>query len=434
MALQITIGGQDYTKLVDLKSLKISGNIAVSNDTAQFSTVITGKSMPHPKGAQEVRVINGSTVEFGGVVSQPTETLIEPGTMSYDTQCRDYRYWLDKRMVINTYTGWTAGNIVKDIISRFTAGFTTNNVQGLDISFTIPLMVFDYVAPSKALDKLATAVGFSWWVDYNKDIHFGPMTENVSPLPNNTLLPDSDTLNYSDLQITEDVSQLRNQIYLKGYKVPAQYAITDQRVADGQTTTFYMTYEPKHDLKSITVTVGGVAYAIKRDITDGQPSSTTQDNTAYIYYKNHTCRFNGAPANGTVVAITYNPMLDLISMYNDPSSFTEMAQRDGQDGVYEYAIRDQQLTSTDNSLATTRGQMELYKYGYPRYTGQFNSFLQGWQAGQYFFMTSHARMDGIFQNQLFYVIKIDKVVVNHPANGVPTLQYTVYFSDIPYVF
>lgn len=439
MALQILVGGQDYTSLIEPQNFKVTNTIATSNDTAELTVKITQQAKPRPKGGQEIQIINGSTKEFGGVILQPTENIKTPDTMLYDVQCQDYHFWLNKKCVTNTYTGWTAGNIVKDIISRFTGGFTTNNVQGLDSSFTIPILKFDYVTVSSALDQLAKAVGFSWWVDYNKDVHFGPMETIPSPLPGNILLPDnydpSANLSVcSDLKITEDVSQLRNQIYLKGYKVPADYTYTDVRVADGQTATFNLTYEPKHNLSDITVTVGGVAQAKKIDVSGGLPNSSMQDNTAYIYYQNQTCRFNVPPASGTIVAITYYPMFELVSMFNDPSSFTIMKQRDLQDGVYEYPIRDRQLTATDNSLAATRGQMELYKYGYPRYTGQFRSFLQGWQAGQYYYMTSNARMDGIFQNQLFYVIKVDKTLVNHPAGGVPLLQYTVYFCDIPYVF
>lgn len=434
MSIQVLIGGQDYTQYVDLPSLKISSNIAVNSDTAEFSLLIPRQVIPRPKGGQEVKILNGSALEFAGVVLMPKETALATDQMLYDVQCRDYVFWLDKRVVVNTYTNYTAGNIVKDIIANFTSGFTSANVQGTDTSFLIPEIKFDHVPPSKAIKKLADDVGFQWWVDYSKDIHFGAVALIPSPLPGNLLLPDTDTANYSDMEFDEDVSQVRNQIYLLGYKVPADYTITQDFQADGQNNTFYTTYEPKHRLSTITVKVGGVTQGNALDLVGGLPNSQMADGKAYINYQNQSIRFNIAPASGQTVSITYYPMFELISMYNDPQAMAEMKTRDLQDGVYEHAIRDRQLTSIDTSLATVRGQLELYKYAYPHYTGQFNSFLQGWQPGQYFYLTSNARMDGQFQNQQFFVIKVDKEIATHPANGTPTLQYTVYVSDTPYVF
>jgi hypothetical protein len=113
---------------------------------------------------------------------------------------------------------------------------------------------------------------------------------------------------------------------------------------------------------------------------------------------------------------------------------TIMAQRDGQDGVYEHRVRDKQLSSIDSTLVNTRAQFDLSKYAYPHYTGSFTSFLQGWKPGQYFYLTSDKRMDGQFQKELFFVTKVEKDVVCHPLNGTPTFRYKVSISDTPYVY
>lgn len=432
MAVQILIGGQDYTKYVDLPSLKIQSNIAVTKDTADMDFIIPQQEKPRPKGGQEIKVLNGTSIEFGGVLVNPKELALTPDRMRYQTQCRDYVFWLDKRVVTNTYTGYTIGNIVKDIVASFTSGFTSNNVQGTGASFLLSEKKFDHIPPSHSIKALADAVAFQWYVDYSKDVHFGPITTVPSPLPNNLLDVDNDTQNYGNLEFDEDVSQIRNQIYLKGYKLPAAYSITQNFVCDGQSDTFYTAYEPKHKLSAITVTLGGTTQAKDLDLIGGLPSSQMADGKVYIGYKNQSFRFNVAPANGTVLSITYVPMFEMISMYNDPNAMSVMAQRDLQDGVYEYAVRDQQLTSIDSSIANIRGQLELYKYAYPRYSGKFVSFLQGWQPGQYFYLTSNKRMDGMFQLQQFFVVKVEKTIVSHPLNGSPTFFYTVSFSDTPY--
>lgn len=432
MALQILIGGNDITKYVDLSTIKITSNIATSKDTGEFTVIIPNNVIQRPLGGQEVVILNGSIREFAGVVINPKETALAAGIMQYDTNCKDYTYWFDKRVVTDTYDNMDISAIVKAIVSNYTTGFTTNNVQITNAPLTE--IKFDHVAPSQAIQKLADSIGWQWWIDYNKDLHFGPVMSEPSPLPNNTLLPDTDTQNYSDLEIDEDVSQVRNQVYLTGYKIPAAYTITQSFVCDGQTDTFYTTYEPKHNLKSIKVILNGAVQKLALDIAGGLPNSQLADGTCYIYYTNQSFRFNVAPVAGTVLSITYYPMFPMVNMYNDPNAMTLMQQRDLQDGLYEFNVKDTQLTSLDMGLANIRGQLELFKYAYPLWSGQFNSFLQGWQTGQFFYMTSNTRMGGFFQNYPFNVIKLDKIVVSHPINGTPTLQYTVYFSSTPYSF
>lgn len=434
MAVKITIGGLDYTQYVDLKTVKVDSNIAVNSDTAEFNVIIPQQVLPRPKGGQEVIIWNGSNKEFAGVVLLTHEEALAPDRMNYDVKCRDYVYWLDKRLVVNSYTNMSAGNIVIAIIQNFTTGFTANHVLGTDSSFNIPFIKFDHVPVSEALKKLADAVGYDWWIDYNKDIHFGPINTSTSPLPGNQLLPDIDTANYSDLYIEEDVSQVRNQIYFLGHKVAAQYQITEKFVGDGQRTQFHLNYEPSHTLTQTIVKQGSTNYPTKYDVSDGNATSTTNDGKAYIHFTNQTVRFNVAPANGTVVSVTYRPRYEMVNMYNDPNGMNIMKQRDGMDGVYEYMIRDQQLSGDDTSLVDTRGRIELTKYAYPHITGEFYSFLQGWQTGQYFMFTSNNRMDGQLQNVLFYVTKIEKMIVSHPANGKPTFYYKIDFSDSPYIF
>lgn len=435
VGISIIIDSLDYTQYVEVTSLKITSNIAVNQDTCAIDIIIPRHVITRPKGGQEIIINNGLTREFAGVILDPQEEMYAPDTFCYHITCRDYTYYFDKRLVTNTYTNFTIGNIAIDIVKNFTSGFTYNNVTATGISFLLTSKKFDHVYPDVAMQWLADNTGLQWWIDYYKDVHLDEgVGQNSSPLPNNTLLPDTDIDNYDSLVFDEDVSQLRNQIYLTGYKTPALYTVTQSFVCDGQNDTFTTTYEPKHLLSSIVVKLGSTIQTNALDVVGGLPSSTVANSTCYVYYTNMTFRFNVAPASGVILNITYYPMFQMVNMYNDPNAFAVMAARDMQDGVYEYAVSDANLTSTDQSLANTSGQLELLKYAYPHVTGQFNSYLQHWEAGQYFYITSNARMDGQFQNQMFYVIKIDKTIVSHPVSGVPVLYYTVYFSDTPYSY
>lgn len=433
MAISITIGGVDYTQYVEMQSVKIDSNIAVNSDTLGMTINIPNQILPRPKGGQEIIVYNGSVREFGGVLVLPKESALTPTTMSYEVQARDYLYYLDKRLVTNSYTNTTAGNIVINIIQNYTTGFTTNHVLGTDNSFLIPFIKFDHLSPSACLQKLADAVGLNWWVDYNKDVHFASSTTIASPLPNNTLLVDTDLQNYGDLVLEEDVSQVRNQVYIMGHKVAAAYTVTEKQPTDGNQTSFNLNYEPMNGISSMVVSVGATNYTPKLDLTNGTAKNTTNDGNAYVHIKNQTVRFNAAPAAG-VLSVTYRPKYEMVNLYNDPNAMTVMKQRDTIDGVYEYMINDRQLSGDDTSLADARGRIELTKYANPHYSGEFYSYTKGWGTGQYFYLTSNYRMDGFFQKFLFYVVKLTKTIVNHPSNGTPTIRYDLTISDSPYVY
>lgn len=434
MSLQILIGGVDYTSYVDFNSVKIDNNIAVTSDTAQFNIKITNKEMPRPKGGSELIVLNGTNREFGGVHISPEEDEIAAGVMLYQCKSRDYGYWADRRLIVEDIMPDYAGNMIKSVVSSFSSGFTTNNVQTGPLA---PYQKVDYVPLTKFVKKLADLFSFGWYIDYYKDFHFFAYETFVSPLPNNLLNIDDPTnaLYFGNLTLTEDVSQVRTRVYLKGHKVGARYTVTDTFVADGQQTSFPLRYEPIHDLgKGMVITVAGTNYPAKRDIVDGLPNATASDGNAYVNFDTPQARFNVAPASGSVVSVTYYPRLPEALAVSDVQSQKIMAARDQQDGIYEFAINDPGLSWDDASIAQARGQLEINKYGRPHYSGQFTSFLQGWRAGQFFYFYSKRRMDGDLNGFKMFVTKVSKTLVNHPKNGTPTFQYTVSIADTPYVY
>src|SRR5512142_899078 len=63
-------------------------------------------------------------------------------------------------------------DIVLDIVANFAAGkgFTTNHVQVAN--FVVPSIKFNYQPPTKCLESLAQLIGWDWYIDPNKDVHF----------------------------------------------------------------------------------------------------------------------------------------------------------------------------------------------------------------------------------------------------------------------
>lgn len=446
---EITIDGVDYTPHVDVESISIDGNLAVMLDTCKFTVGIKGQTIYRPISGQEVIVTSNQGREFGGLITNVSESQIGvAGSLDYAVQTRDYSFLLDRRCAFVEYAqgDWTYDGIVKDLVARYGSqdGFTTNNV---DPTFDAPYTRFDYQPTGQSINQLAQQAALTFHVDYFRDVHFYESEKNISPLPANTLMVDTATVIpdgfygtlgvLGDLTIVEDITQLRNRIFLYGQNVTSENTYTDNFTGDASTTSFGLTYEPSHNLAAnVSVTVGGVPYTVAADLIDGSPSSTIQDFTAYINFASQIVRFNVAPANGVAIVVAYKPMLPLVVMTEDPSAQRVMAARIGgsDDGTFEYAISDPTLSADTIDPAVARGQEQMAKYGLPHISGQFTSYLFGWQPGQYFVFNSTKRFNGELTGTTLYATKVSKKIVSHPLNASPLFMSTVSYADSIYVF
>jgi hypothetical protein len=445
---QITVGAVDYTSYVDVASIQIESNLAIMLDKCDFIVAIPNQAIYRPKAGQEVIVTSLLGREFGGIIVTPEEDQTgSPRQLDYKVTTRDYSFLLDRHVAFKEYAADTFDydDIVKDLVTTYGQqdGFTVNNVQK---SFQAPFTRFDYQPVAQSINLMAQQIAWGFYVDYNRDVHFFEKESFASPLPNNTLHADTDTVVadgtygqlgvYGDLVITEDISQIRDRVFLRGHKVTATYNRTETFTGDGSTTSFGLTYEPSHNLKqNASLTVGGSNYNVAADLRDGTPASTAQDHTGYVNFTGQTLRFNVPPVNGAAISFTYKPMLPLVVMVEDPAKQKTLAARigNGNDGVFEYAISDPTLSADDSQPAVARGQEQIVKYGSPHISGTFTSYLHGWKAGQSFLFRSTRRMNGELDGTTFFVTKVAKRVVTHPANKQPLFLSTISFSDSVYV-
>lgn len=445
--LKITIGGVDYTDHVDLETITLTNNLAVSMDMAEFTIFVAGQQIARPKGGSELVITDPYGRAFAGVVaivSEDQEAVIDQ--LDYKVQAKDYSYHLNRVLAVEEYAEntYTYDQIVKDLVAKYAAKYGIVAGAGVQPSFMSEYQRFDYLAVDESLTLLAQKISWTWYVDYDKQVQFFPAISNLSPLPANTLNADTATTVadstygqlgvYSNLELVEDVSQMKTRVYLHGMKVTADYTYTQTWTGDGSTLTFGLAYEPSHTPSNVQITVGGVTYAVAADVAGGVPSDTTQDYTGYINYDTLLLRFNVAPGNGVEVKIVYHPMFDLVVMASDPAKEQAMAARTGDDGVFEYSISDPTLAADTITPAQTRGQFTIAKYGSPHVSGTFTSFLHGWRAGQSFTFRSSKRMGGDLDGMTMYVTKVVRKLVAHPQSGAPLFQSTVSFGDSIWVF
>lgn len=446
------LDGVDYTAYVDQESMRISSSVTVMSSTSSLSVMIPGQAVPRPKAGMEIAVESLNGVEFGGHVVQVDETQTVPNQLDYKLTCRDYSWLLNRHVAFNEFAAdtYTYDQIVRQLVNQYAAadGFTAAGVQA---SYEAVYTRFDYQPVADSINQLAQQIAWAFYVDYQRDVFFYDGTTTLpSPLAANTLLVDTATTVpdsygvygqlgvYGDLKISEDVSQLRNRIFLYGQNVTSTAFITETFAGDGQTATFGLSYPPSQDLvNNVIVTVGGALYICMTDLVDGMPTATAQDYKAYVNFTQQTVRFNVAPPAGVNVVVKYKPQIPIVLTVPSPTSAAAIAEIvQGTDGYFEYAISDPTLTGETIGPSQARADEQIVKYGLPHISGSFTSFLHGWRAGQYFLVTSSRRFDGQFSSTPMYVTKVEKQMVSHPASGgatQPLFKSTVSFSNNVYV-
>lgn len=424
---QILIGGVDYTTYCDLDSVDVDNNVVMTSDTMKITIMLRGE-LPRPMDGNEIIWLNEGKREFAGVITQVEEN--DWGIdLEYKVTAQSYERWFNRRLVVGYYDQGPADVTIKSIVSQFCPGFTTKNVLP---GFVMPPHFFNYVVPSDAIKRIAQQIEYGWYIDYERDLHFYPIEEFVSPLPNNVLDVDSDVTNYSDLVLKEDGSQKKTRVYLKGFKSRVATPITLKYVADGQSQQWNLGYTPSRYAGDVVFKVGGVTKNVKRDLVDGTPGQNLTDtSTAYVNYWQNLVRLNYAPPVGTLIEVTMYYMAETIIMRENPEAQREAQLADGEgDGRYEYAVTERGLSQSTIEAANNRGDQLLYKYSYPSTTGTFNSFTQGWRAGQYFTLRSDRRMGGIIMKM--FVRQVKKKIVKADGGGL-LIQYSISFADIPYL-
>lgn len=222
MGITVKIAGVDRTEYVDARSLSIVDELNSIN-TASFAFICNDVAMA-PIDGQLVLIEEGSTKLFSGRILSKEGDFLNPNLLKYRVECIDHSRDLNKKLVVESYLNQKSGDIFKDIITKYTSGFTTTNVaDGPEIT----KIAFDYIQVSEALDQIAETCGYQWYVDYDRDVHF--FLETTYPA---SFQLDDDQKHYKDLNINSDISQLRNRIYVRSSQLANVITRDDQDSID----------------------------------------------------------------------------------------------------------------------------------------------------------------------------------------------------------
>lgn len=358
---RVKINGDEVSQFINFQSLKVRNRIDSNVDECTFTVKQYGDLSYKPNLNDEVEVYHEDVKIFGGVIVRIDTNVESVDNFTLNVQCVDYAHLLKRQLVTERYQNETVFNIIDDIITRFTTGFTINNVN---VVKSVASISFNGLTVVACLEKLADALNCFWYVDYDKDIHFFLKSTELAPFN----LTDSSGFIADSLTIREDITQLRNRVTVRGGTNPSDTNRTETYVsADNNQDVYPLGY--KFALLPI-VTVNGTPVSVGAEYLTDDASVDCQWSFGEKYIRFTAGNF---PSIGDVVVIEGKILIPVIARTSSNESISEY-------GVFEYLVRDETIKTTNEAI--DRAISELQSYADKLNEGDFKTYQSGLKAGQ----------------------------------------------------
>lgn len=431
-----------------------------SGGTATFSGTPTARDVSVLTGASTGQPLEGElmlwvkTTDFADITSltvrigsDASNYLALPITLENTT---DWQYCKVK-LPSGTATGtpdWTALDYCAFVIAETANG--TIRVNGLRVNQSGSFTLFNVessnifsefrapsLKPSAIVNTLAKSFAYSWYVDYERDIHFFVQANEPAPFEIT-----SSGENFDDLSIDVDASQLGNRILVRGGEKTstARYS----QVVQGNNASREWVLKSKFNGLSLSVDDGGTTSSAEVGTTTtniritGHPLATgdhiinrTRSNTVrqvtYVDANNVSVEAIPSQTNGDTISFfasvatvgvegltdettvnyvansneksvratettatlttsqfirfEYNERLPIQVRYTDTASSNALAALGFGDGIFDLdPITDRNITDTNTAIAFA--QAKVRDYANPIISGGFITDKGGLKAGQ----------------------------------------------------
>lgn len=404
MSFVVTINGTDRTSSIVFNSLRKTDNLNQQVDTCDFFIRKYGSLTFVPTLGHEIVITRDGETIFGGVIVRITEEVKAATILGYRVQCNDYSQYLKRQLVTERYEAMAVSAIVADIITNYTTdGFTTTNVVGSQI---IESISFNRLNVADCLQKLADALSYVWYVDYDMDIHFFPRNTEEAPF---NLSDTSGNYIYNSLEIVEDMTQVRNSVLVQGGEAVSENPRSEFFSGDGSRDTFALANK---FASTPVVEVGGTPQTVGVEYLDDDGSFDCMWNFNEKYLRFTSGNEPGSGTNNVEVAGVY--LYPIVVTVPSPASQEEF-------GVYQFAITDKSIRSQNEAIA--RAYAELQSYQNELYEGSFRTYDDGLRSGQIINIASTQRAKNID-------VLIQSVTARMRDPLGTTLEYEVRFATL----
>lgn len=365
MSIVLKRYGVDISSSIEINSLALTSVLTKEVGRLKFAVRNIPASAAVSLGAVIELYENGTKI-FGGTVTEK-EPKVEGGILILTQYtCNDWSFRLNSKLVIQNYTSMDPKDIVQDIITNFTDGtFTTTNVE--TGGFNVASIRFNYEQVTTALEKLAKQIGWEWYVDSSKDVHFFP-PDTVVNAPYD-IDDTSGNLEWASLDIDQNLTNMKNSVYVIGgvyTKVLDASSTPDIYLTDGTKSVFSLAYP--YTASTIVVTLAGFSQTIGTDqITDPLSVQVLYNESGRFI------RFTSVPLTGQTVKIYGSAQIPILAHVQNQTAIALY-------GEIQDVIIDQQIKSIEE--AQQRGNAQINQYGSPVYAVKFTTTKTGFIVGQ----------------------------------------------------
>jgi len=375
----ITRNGVDISSIINWRDVDMVSVLTKEVSTLKFSISYNAAgSAPAnmPTIGDTVKMYdtnNSGGIIFGGTVTE-TEATISGLNIKYLITCTDWSYIFDGTLVKKNYAMMDPQAIVEDLVANFCSGkgFTTAHVQFG--GFAVPSIKFNYQQPTKCLESLAKLIGWDWYIDPNKDLHFG-LFDVEDAIGSGGLAPisvdaTSGQIEWNSLDVDLNLQNMQNSVYVIGgnYTKTFTAANTPDTFPTDGVRQFFTTSYP-YDISTIVVTLNGVKQTV------GTANSTDPATVAVLY--NDAQRWiqftAGAPGSGMTVKVYGNAKVPIVAHASDAAAVATY-------GEYQSVVVDQKITTVPEAQA--RATAAILQFGHPVFDVKVNTYIAGCQIGQ----------------------------------------------------
>lgn len=218
--IKVTIGGVDVTSKVLYTATLIESKLGRQMDTAHLD-IFDSDGLTSIAERDEVIISNPAETfrYFGGYVAniRVDSDLEEAGGQHrvYRLDCQDFTSKVDSRRIVGTFENKTDKYIIGDIFGTYLPEFNANTY--VDTGNTLAYVIFSLKSIREMLNELCSASGKEWNIDYWKNLRYFDAGTAVAASFGLSDTPDYvTTFPYQILDYSNDVTQIRNKVYIKG--------------------------------------------------------------------------------------------------------------------------------------------------------------------------------------------------------------------------
>lgn len=379
VSIKVTANGSDITSSVDWTSIQLNLVLTKEVSTLQFNVkggpnAALGKYQPAMNDVillTENYTVNGSavaTIAFGGTVTEIETTNVSAGSqggilLTSQVTATDWSFQMNAKLVTASFVDMDPADIVSAVVP---AGYNaTSYVQRA--GYQISTIKFNYEQVTKCLQALANQIGWQWYVDSAKNVHFFLAENDNAPI---TVDDTSGGLEWNTLDVDVNLSNMKNSVFVVGGTYESIITLADAvdvYLGNGAQMGFGLVYS--YTASTIAVLVNGVGQSVGILNQETNPGSfdCLYDPTG------KTLSFNAAPALGASIQIFGTAEIPIVGHARDEALIAQY-------GEYQDAIFDANILSV--AEAQERALADILQYGNPVYDVKFTTLTPGILIGQ----------------------------------------------------